>query len=152
MHLALYLGLVHRSELALADALRSVASTHGDEPDILVLCRKLAAECDCHAEKLQPFVERYGEEAPAEPERLHNDLFGGTRQGGIGLLRDLHDLYLMATEVDISWLVVLQAAQGARDKALLEIVTECDRETGIQLLWLKSRIKQAAPQALLAAS
>ncbi|MND00272.1 hypothetical protein D3C83_188240 [compost metagenome] len=58
----------------------------------------------------------------------------------------------MATEVDISWLVVLQAAQGARDKALLEIVTECDRETGIQLLWLKSRIKQAAPQALLAAS
>ncbi len=152
MHLALYLGLVHRSELALADALRSVASTHGAEPDILVLCRKLAAECDRHAEKLQPFVERYGEEAPAEPERLHNDLFGGTRQGGIGLLRDLHDLYLMATEVDISWLVVLQAAQGARDKALLEIVTECDRETGIQLLWLKSRIKQAAPQALLAAS
>jgi hypothetical protein len=83
---------------------------------------------------------------------LHSDLFAGTRTGGLGLLRDLHDLYLMASEVDISWTLVGQAAQGVRDKALFETVTSCDGETATQLRWLRTRMKQAAPQALLVAS
>ena len=87
-----------------------------------------------------------------EPDRLHSDLFNGTRQGGIGLLRDLHDLFLIATEVDISWVVLGQAAQGLQDKELLTAVQECDAETGIQLKWIKTRMKQSAPQALIAAS
>src|SRR3954466_1454788 len=128
MHLAHYLGLVHRSELMLANSFREVASAHGDEPDVSVLCQKFAKQCDQHAAKLAPFVDRYGEEAPEEPERLHVDLFGGPRTGGLGLLRDLHDLYLMATEVDISWTLVGQAAQGARDKALFETVTSCEKQ------------------------
>ena len=152
MHLAHYLGLVHRSELVLADSFRQVASAHGDEPDVSVLCQKLARQCDQHAAQLAPFVDRYGEEAPQEPERLHSDLFGGTRTGGLGLLRDLHDLYLMASEVDISWTLVGQAAQGARDKALFETVTSCEKQTTTQLQWLRTRMKQAAPQALLVAS
>jgi hypothetical protein len=152
MHLAHYLGLVHRSELELAAAYREVAAAHGEEPDVSLLCLKLAKECDQHAASLAPFAGRYGEDAPAEPERLHMDLFGGTRQGGIGLLRDLHDLYLMATEVDISWTVLRQGAQGARDKALLDLVTACDAETAVHLQWLRTRMKQAAPQALLVAS
>src|SRR5215213_10367047 len=152
MHLAHYLGLVHRSELELASSFREVASAHGDEPDVSVLCQKFAVQCDQHAAKLAPFVGRYGEDAPEEPERLHVDLFGGTRTGGLGLLRDLHDLYLMASEVDISWTLVGQAAQGARDEALFETVTSCDGETTTQLRWLRTRMKQAAPQALLVAS
>src|SRR5215212_10452571 len=82
MHLAHYLGLVHRSEQELASSFREVASAHGDEPDVSVLCQKFAVQCDQHAAKLMPFVDRYGEEAPQEPERLHSDLFGGTRTGG----------------------------------------------------------------------
>ncbi|HEY7030691.1 MAG TPA: hypothetical protein VH482_05145 [Thermomicrobiales bacterium] len=152
MHLANYLGLVHRSETILADSFRQVAAAHGDEPDVSSLCRKLAEQCDRHAEQLAPFVARYGEDAPDEPERLHNDLFGGTRTGGLGLLRDLHDLCLMATEVDIAWTVIKQAAQGARDKDLFETVKTCDGETAIQIKWLRTRIKEAAPQALLVAS
>jgi hypothetical protein len=152
MHLAHYLGLVHRSELALANAYREVATAHGDEPDVTVLCQKFAGQSDQHAAKLAPFVDRYGEEAPQEPERLHVDLFGGPRTGGLGLLRDLHDLYLMASEVDISWTLIGQAAQGARDKALLETVSSCDGETALQIRWLRTRMKQAAPQALLVAS
>jgi hypothetical protein len=151
MHLANYLDLVHRAELALANAYREVADAHGDEPDIKSLCHKLASECDRHAAKLKPFVDRYSEEAPEKPERLHSDLFGGTREGGLGLLRDLHDLYLMATEVDISWIVIKQAAQGARDRDLIQTVNDCDKETEIQLRWLETRIKQAAPEALLVA-
>jgi hypothetical protein len=152
MHLAHYLELVHRSELMLAKAFREVASAHGDEPDVSALCHKFARQSDQHAAKLAPFVDRYGEDAPREPERLHVDLFGGPRSGGLGLLRDLHDLYLMASQVDISWTLVGQAAQGAREKALFETVTACDGETATQLRWLRTRMKQAAPQALLVAS
>lgn len=69
----------------------------------------------------------------------------------MGLLRDLHDLYLMACECDISWTIVGQAAQGARDEDLLGVVTACEEETAIQLKWLRTRMKQAAPQALVVA-
>jgi hypothetical protein len=152
MHLANYLGLVHRSEMMLAEAFRQVATAHQDEADVFHLCQTLATQCDQHTERLKPFVDRYGEEAPDEPERLHNDMFSGTRTGGLGLLRDLHDLYLMATEVDIAWTVIKQAAQGARDKELVDAVTACEGETEIQIKWLRTRIKEAAPQALLVAS
>jgi hypothetical protein len=44
-----------------------------------------------------------------------------------------------------------QAGQGLRDRELLEVVSSCEGETSRQLVWLKTRIKQAAPQALIAA-
>jgi hypothetical protein len=151
MHLAHYLGLLHRAELTLADAFRQVADAHGDEPDIDHLGRQQAERCDDHAARLEPFARRYAEDAPGEPARLHSELFRGTRTGGIGLLRDLQDLYLMAAECDVCWTVVGQAAQGARDRRLLEVVTTCEGETTMQLAWLRTRMKQAAPQALVVA-
>lgn len=151
MHLANYLGLIHKAERDLADAFRQVAEDHKEEPDVYHLCHTLAGQCDGHAGKLGPFVERYGEEAQDEPDRLHTELFKGTREGGLGLLRDLHDLYLMACECDVSWTMIGQAAQGVRDKELFEVVNACDGETGAQLKWLKTRMKQAAPQALIVA-
>jgi hypothetical protein len=48
--------------------------------------------------------------------------------------------------------VVGQAGQGLRDRALLDVVAACEGETARQLSWLRTRIKQAAPQALIAAS
>jgi hypothetical protein len=151
MHLAHYLGLLHRAEENLASAFREVGDRHADEVDVFHLCQKLAKECDTHAERLGPFAERYGEDAPAEPERLHSELFGGTRSGGLGLLRDLHDLYLMAAECDIAWTLIGQGAQGARDRDLLEVVNACESETATQMKWLQTRMKQAAPQALVVA-
>jgi hypothetical protein len=97
-------------------------------------------------------VERYGEEKPEEPERLYHDLFDEMRSGGLGLLRDLHDLYLMANACDISWTMIGQAAQGARDWELLETVNSSEGQTATQIKWLETRMKQAAPQTLLVAS
>ncbi|WP_433238750.1 hypothetical protein ACQPYK_31355 [Streptosporangium sp. CA-135522] len=152
MHLAHYLGLLHRSQNELADAFRGVGRDHPDEPDVYHVCERLAGQCDDHARRLEPFVQRYSEEAPDEPERLHSTLFSGTRAGGLGLLRDLHDLYLMAAECDISWTMIGQAAQAVRDETLTEVVGRCEGETATQLLWLRTRMKQAAPQALVVAS
>jgi hypothetical protein len=151
MHLAHYLGVLHKAEVDLAEAYRQVADAHRDEPDVLHDCRRLADQCDRHAQALKPFVDRYGEDADDEPDRLYQDLFSGTRAGPLGLMRDLHDLYLMASESDICWTLVGQAAKGARDEELMDAVSSCESETSVQLKWLRTRLKQAAPQVLLVA-
>lgn len=152
MHLAHYLALLHRSQTELGDAFRTVAHSHAEEHDVHAICEKLAAQCNRHAEQLRPFAERYGEDATGEPGRLHREIFGGPREGPLGLLRDLHDLYLMASECDIAWTLVGQAAQGVRDRELLAVVRACEGETATQITWARSRMKEAAPQALVVAS
>ena len=57
----------------------------------------------------------------------------------------------MAAECDISWTLVGQAAKGARDVDLDGVVNRCEGETAVQLQWLITRMKQAAPQALVVA-
>jgi DNA-binding transcriptional regulator YbjK len=135
MHLAHYLGLLHRSQCELAEAFRAVAATHSDEADVARQCERLARQCDAHAEQLEPITARYGEGEPAEPD----------------LIADLHDLYRQACHCDMAWTLLGQAAQGARDRELLEVVQGCEGETEIQLKWLRTRMKQAAPQALVVA-
>ncbi len=58
----------------------------------------------------------------------------------------------MASTCDISWTMIGQAAQGARARELLETVNACERQTDTRIEWLKTRMKQAAPQAPLVAS
>jgi hypothetical protein len=151
MLLAHYLGLVHRSEGELAEAYQEVAERHADEPDVYATCQLLAEQCNSHVRALEPFVDRYGETEQDEPQDLHRELFDEPRDGSLGFLRDLHDLYVMASEADISWTVIGQAAQGARDQSLFEAVRTCEANTAAQLKWLKTRIKQSAPQTLLVA-
>jgi hypothetical protein len=64
-------------------------------------------QCEIHAERLRPFVDRYGEETDEETERLYCELFDEIRCGTFGLLRDLH---VMANVCDISWTMIGQAA------------------------------------------
>jgi hypothetical protein len=55
----------------------------------------------------------------------------------------------MACECELAWTLVGQAARGARDRELLELVERCTSETSTQVRWLRTRMKQAAPQALV---
>ena len=54
MHLANYLGLIHRSELSLADAFRQVGEGHPQEVDVYHLAHRLAAQYESHTEKNKP--------------------------------------------------------------------------------------------------
>ncbi len=56
-----------------------------------------------------------------------------------------------AAECDITWTLVGQAAQALRDHDLFEVVKACEGGTAIQLKWLRTRMKQAAPQAVVVA-
>jgi hypothetical protein len=151
MHLSSYLGLLETGCATLANSYRQVAEGHSEEADVRRICQQFAGQCDHHEEQLQPFTERYGSHPSGEPERLHADGLSSTRSGGLGLLRDLHDLYLLASYLAMAWMVVGQAAQGARDQELIRAVEACDKELESQQQWLTTRMKAAAPQALLVA-
>lgn len=152
MNLDLYLGLLRESERALAASFRQVADGHADEPDVRELCHALARQCDEHVRLLAPIVERYGERPDDEPDRFHADALPETRSGPVGLLRDLQDVYLLVSLVEITGVSVKQAALALRDEELLSMIDSCGAETETQHAWLLTRLKQAAPQALLVAS
>jgi hypothetical protein len=150
MHLATYVGLVDVGERTVAESFRQVADGHAEETDVTILCQRFAVQCESHRAQLGPVVARYGEKREREPERLHAEGLGSTRTGGVGLLRDLHDLYMLVSYLDIAWTVVAQAAKAVRDDELMGLVEWCQKETSAQLTWLTTRMKEAAPQALVA--
>lgn len=152
MNLASYIGLLHAGEDVLAQSFRQLADGHGDEPDVYHLCHTLAKQCDEHVRRLGPVVERYGETPDAEPERFHADAMSESRGGPLGLLRDLQDLHALVGFVDTTWTVVRQAALALRDEELIAIIADCEPQTKLQQDWLSTRLKQAAPQALLVAT
>src|SRR4051812_9392735 len=98
MHIGKYIYIVHRSEEDLAAAFRLVAKAHGDEVDIYQTCLLLASWSEELAANMKRFAKQYGEDADSEPDRLTKTLLRKTRKGGIALLRDLHDLFLIVTE------------------------------------------------------
>jgi hypothetical protein len=155
MYVMVYLGLAHRAEQTLADSLRTVGEGHARHPDVLFTCRALAAMSDEHVRRLAPIVARYGEQRHGagveEPDRLHADGLGEVRTGPVGLLRDLQDLHVLGTLVQTTWTVVRQAAQGLRDGELIDLCDHASGETARQLSWFTTRMKAAAPQALIAA-
>ena len=155
MHLTTYIGLAHRSEQTLADSFRVVGDGHAKHPDVLFTCRTLAAFSDDHVEQLGPVVRPYGEQGHGdveEPDRLHAAGLAEVRSGPVGLLRDLQDLHVLGTLVLTTWTVITQAAQGLRDAELLRIAQHASGETSRQLAWLDTRMKAAAPQALIVAT
>lgn len=155
-HLATYVGMLHRAEQTLIDSFETVGSAHAAEADVPHTCATLAKMSRDHVRLLAPIAERYGEEFSGddveEPERLHANGLASGREGALGLLRDLQDLYALAALVQTTWTVVYQAAQGARDRDLMEAAETANRSTSRQLAWLNTRMKAAAPQALLVSS
>jgi hypothetical protein len=149
-HVATYVGLADHSEKTLANSFRAIGEGHAHVPDVFHTCGMLADWSDRHRRLLEPVAQRYGEQQDVdEPERLHAAGLGRARAGEVGLLRDLQDLHVLATLVQTTWTVLGQAGQGLRDRELLEIVDACSAETSRQLSWLNTRMKAAAPQALL---
>lgn len=149
MHVANYLGLLRMSEQQIAEAFTTVAAHHTVEPDIYEMCLKLASWSRTHTEALDRLISIYGEKKDSEAEQIRSSLFQGPRAGGFGLLRDLHDLYLLANEAHLCWMILLQAGQALRDKELEAACLKLGGETDGQISWLQTRIKQAAPQALI---
>lgn len=151
-HLSTYVALADHSEEILAESFRVLADGRPDVHDVFHMSHTLAAMSDAHRDKLRPIVQRYGEDDSVdEPERLRATGVAEVRGGEIGLLRDLQDIHLLATLVSTTWTVIAQGAQGLRDRELLDLAQSSKQDTGRQLTWLETRMKTAAPQALIVA-
>ena len=151
MNIGFYIRLAHHSETELAKAFATVSDHHRDEPDVEETCRLLGSWSKQKSDGIRPFISKYGEKRIKEPEQLYSDLFQGPRRGGLALLRDLHDLWLLATEAHISWTLLLQASLALRDQPLESLCRHHLHQTERQIAWLQTRTKQAAPQALIVA-
>lgn len=151
MHIGKYIDLVHRTELDLVKAFKLVGHAHSDEVDVFQTCTLLSSWSQILADNIEVFAKKYGEESDNEPDRLTQMLLKKTRKGSMALLRDLHDLYLIVSEVQICCTILKQGATGLRDEELMEACEETERQTKRQLSWLTTRMKSAAPQTLIVA-
>jgi formylmethanofuran dehydrogenase subunit D len=147
-HVADYLGMAEDGEGRLAEAFDTVAERHGHEPDVNQMCRLLASWSRGNREALGPLIGRYGETGEGEPASIHRALFHGPRKGGLGLVRDLHDLWLLAQEVKLTYELLTQAALALRDEEMELILGEASSRTRRQSDWLRTRLDHAAPQVL----
>jgi hypothetical protein len=135
MNLDQYLTRLQHRERRLADTYRQTAAAHPGEPDIAQLCARFARDCDQHVGGLPRAAD--GTE-PALPVR--------TSYGD--LLDDLEYLLLLAGQIEMGWTLAGQAAQANRDRDLRAITDAGQRATARQIAWLRTRLKQAAAQAL----
>jgi hypothetical protein len=149
MHLPIVLGELHRAETLLASAYAHTATTHADEADVHHSCTTFANQATEHAQGLRPAIDRYGETTPDQPDRLYAELFTGARRGSAGMLRDLRDLWLFASSVEMAWTLAYQAAKAHKDTELVAVAESSREQVIAQRTFLETKMKVAAPQALL---
>lgn len=146
--ISIFLDMTLQSEEQLAQAFKQVAEQHIAEPDIHATCMLMASWSSDDAKRLVPFIAAYHTDGSAKPDGSAKKLFEGPRSGGLGLLRDLHDLWLLASEVHLGYEAVGQAAKALRDQPLVETCDRALNKADRQIAWLRTRIDQAAPQTL----
>jgi hypothetical protein len=147
-------GDVVHAEKALAREFRRVGDRHVADADVHHLCHRLAMQCHRHVDALTKIAGIGDEETslPAPdagvPRRLLSKLAARSEKTGLQLLKDLRKLYLRAQECELAWSVLLQGARATREEALATVAGVCVLETTVQAHWIKTRLKEAAPQVL----
>jgi hypothetical protein len=143
-----YIGMVRDSETQLAESLAAMADRHSSESEIREGCTRLARWSRGHVNGLEQHIDKYGAAPTTDPQRMRSALFHGARVGGLGTLRDLHDLFLLAQQTRMSWTVLCQAAKTVHDAQLENDCVAWGAQTDRQIEWLKTQLKHISPQAL----
>jgi hypothetical protein len=76
------------------------------------------------------------------------EMAGRRPEAGLLLLRDLRELYTLASEASINWVILGQGAQAAKDAELLQATKECHPDTLRTLKWTNTMLKNVSPQVL----
>ncbi len=160
MKIGLAIQQVRSAESDLAGELEKVGERHKTDQEVYHLTRTLANISRQHIEELARFQERYPISGGAEGGdgerglfgRLRekgSELVGGRPESGLLLLRDLRELYVVASEASINWVILGQGAQAAKDLELLQATKECHPDTLRTLKWTNTMIKETSPQVLM---
>ena len=152
--------LVRDAEAQLADALNTLGERHAAESDVYHTAHALAARAATQLDRLEPQARRYSasERNPVDPtppalervRRFTSEMLAGRPEPGMLLLHDLREAYLTAHGAEIAWVTLRQAAKAARDTELVATAEEGLEEAERRWKWLRTKIKDATPQVLVA--
>jgi hypothetical protein len=140
MKLGNVLAHLDELEIAFGDALRAAATRHAGDQDVFHQCMSFSTKTATRKERLAAFADRYPGIAG-----WANAVSGASDD----LLEELRLLYLAAHQAAITWELAAQAAKAARDRELIDVATTSHTELEMQAKWFQTRIKTAAPQALV---
>lgn len=159
MKIGLALRELHRSENDLARELLQASERHKVDHEIHHLARDLAGWSQRHVPELASAAERYGIHVDPEPggelhlaQRLRekgSELVGRRPEAGLLMLRDLRGIYVKASGVSADWEMLAQAAQGIKDRELLELTKRCHPDTLRQMRWANAKLKETCTQILI---
>jgi hypothetical protein len=150
---------LHRSENDLAGQLLAMSDRHKADHEVFHVARDLAVWSQEHVREIARVGRRYGldldAEAQGDPTLLERvrqeiaDRLGRRTAPALLLLRDLRSVYMDASGVSVDWELVAQAAQGVRDRQLLDVASRCHPQTVRQSKWANSQLKVRATQILV---
>ncbi|MGX5653631.1 hypothetical protein ACWKWC_02520 [Geodermatophilus nigrescens] len=160
MKLGLAIQELHRSEHHLARALLSASDRHKADHEVFHVARDIAGWSQRHVTELSRIGRHFDLDLDPEPdgepgllERVQQataDLLGRRPEPGLLLLADLRHVHRVAAGVSLDWELLAQAAQGARQRKLLELAERCHPDTLRQMRWANAKLKESATQALTA--
>ncbi|MFJ9700114.1 hypothetical protein [Streptomyces fradiae] len=162
--IALTLRALHHGERSLARHLVAAGERHSTEHEVRHVATDLAGWSRAHADRLAETaadrdVRLFGPDGPGGPppagplatlREKAAEALGDRPEPGLLLLWDLRRLHLAAAGNSVYWEMLAQAAQAARDEALLGLVTDCHPRTLRQMRWTNTMIKVLSPQTLTA--
>jgi hypothetical protein len=159
MKIGLALRELHRSENDLAHELLVLGERHRSDHDIHHLSGDLARWSQRHVTVVAEAARAFGESLDPDPQddvglaaRLRergSELVGRRGAPALVLLRDLREVYVKASGVSVDWELIAQAAQGSRNRGLLDLAERCHPDTLRQARWANSMLKETASQVLL---
>ena len=143
------LGVLEESISCIAEAFTAMKERHQDDPEVVGGCTLLESWSRRHGDDLRSFAESSPRNAKVEGQRQRPKVFTSRKQAGVGLLRDLQDLFVMAHRVKIAAVTLAQAARTLRHKPLESTLSRIEFQTERQIGWIQTKLKHSAPQVLV---
>jgi ferredoxin-nitrate reductase len=148
MQIAVYTALTIESEVVLQIAYLNVASRHKRDAGIRDGCHRAARFAEIRLQGARELTKKFGATSSHDPKLLANALFHGLRADALGLVRDLHDLSLLANQSLLCWTGVSQACKALHDEAAVATCEAGIKSLQLEISRLNTELKEAAPQAL----
>jgi anaerobic selenocysteine-containing dehydrogenase len=151
-HLPDYLGILEENETAVAQAAMALRERHPKDPEIVHGSRLIEQWALSHVEALKPLSDRFGIRRKGEGKKLRKVVLESKKPGGFGVVRDLHDLWVLTQGSKVAAIIVLQAAHSLRDLELESALQRVGDDHERQIAWILTRLKNTAAQALVVPS
>jgi anaerobic selenocysteine-containing dehydrogenase len=152
-HVSDYLGILKAANQEFVSACQYMIRQHEGNAEIREGALRVKQFGDDAVQRIQPFLDKYGEKAPKEPHKLRQTLFSEDRgAGGFGLLCDIHALFVLVSENQLANHIVLEAAKELRDDDLLQFCSWLGETIRRQQAWCVTMATATAPQSLVVPS